>query len=1253
MLFQLKTWLNRQRQFRRWGLTSPGANRRASHRRACRLPPFVEWLEERTLPAALLAVTPISWNVIGLDSNNVNAGPNRFLVGARVTNTGDTTATNVQVDYAWDSNNTLINLESRPGQSIPTLAAGASADFYYNVVVTRDAAAYNTARRYHISASADGVAAVSTPSPRELYIEKILSQNRNSDLSISGPATVQVGGTYTYHLTSSSSPGGYDELESFLTFSVNYRIVSIATTYTTPVGGTNDKIYADSGGWQNDPTSANYLSAVGPVNPLYPGGVGGIINTDFTVTILSAGNVSVTGLILDHSGGSFHYNADVGTLSQNITAVDDPPVANDDSAVTDENSAVAVNVAANDTDPNNNLDPPTVQVSSGPAHGTAVVNPASGIVTYTPNANFRGVDSFTYTIRDAGGNESNPATVSITVNPVNQAPVNTVPGTQLTPQNVARVFSTGNGNAISVADVDAFANAVEVTLTATNGTIALNGLAGLTLLAGNGTADASVTVLGTIASINAALDGLSFQPTPNFNGAATLTIATDDLGNTGAGGPLSASSSVTINVTQVNQPPVNTVPGTQTILAGQSLVFSPSNGNALSVFDVDAGGNAIVTTLSVPAGTGMLTATAAAGVTITGNNGNVVTLTGAQSAINSALNGLTYAPSAAASGANVTLTITTNDQGNSGTGGPQSATNTVTLRVAPINQPPVNTVPGAQTLNENTSLVFAGAAQIAVADPDAGSATVQVTLSVGKGTLTLSGTSGLTFISGSGTANSSMTFLGTLTALNNALNNLRYTPGVNVFGADTLTITTNDLGNTGSGGPKSATSTVAMTIVQINQAPVVTVPTGAGYVQFTAFNQSVVFSRATGNPMSVADVDAGNANVTVTLTITPPSPTTKYVLTLASTAGLIVSGNGTMGTVVTLTGPLSAINVALDGLNFNPGNDKTGVFVLTVNANDNGNSGAGGPLTDTKTVSIDAEKTVGGGAYQDQAPVNAINDVSISPTPPSYTTTVNTPLTFSTATNRRLTSNDPDAGTATTYKVTLSVTHGVLTVPPLPPTDTTTIITGNGTAAVTLTGIAFNINNALNGLVFTPATGFSGTATLTIVSNDQGNQGALPNGVSGLTDTDSISISISGNASPVNTVPASQVLPENTPFAPSTLVFSTGNNNALSVADPAATASSDQVTLSVADGILTLGSTTGLTVSGNNTGTVTFAGTLANINAALAGLTYTPTLHYNGADSLQFTTTDTDGLSASSSVALTVTPVNDPPTLAAPGAQSL
>src|SRR5207249_2769586 len=85
-----------------------------------------------------------------------------------------------------------------------------------------------------------------------------------------------------------------------------------------------------------------------------------------------------------------------------------------------------------------------------------------------------------------------------------------------------------------------------------------------------------------------------------------------------------------------------------------------------------------------------------------------------------------------------------------------------------------------------------------------------------------SGTSGLTFSSGDGTADAAMTFTGTLANLNNALVGLSYQPTANYNGSDTLTIATNDQGNTGSGGALSDTETVALTVTAVNDAPVAT-----------------------------------------------------------------------------------------------------------------------------------------------------------------------------------------------------------------------------------------------------------------------------------------------------------------------------------------------------------------------------------------------------------------------------------------------
>ena len=87
---------------------------------------------------------------------------------------------------------------------------------------------------------------------------------------------------------------------------------------------------------------------------------------------------------------------------------------------------------------------------------------------------------------DTQGAEGTVAgTTNITVfDAVNDPPVNTVPGSQTTLEDTALVFSTGNGNAISISDPDAGAADVQVQLTGTNGTISLAQTTGLSFTDG-------------------------------------------------------------------------------------------------------------------------------------------------------------------------------------------------------------------------------------------------------------------------------------------------------------------------------------------------------------------------------------------------------------------------------------------------------------------------------------------------------------------------------------------------------------------------------------------------------------------------------------------------------------------------------------------------------------------------------------------------------------------------------------------------
>src|SRR5207248_6043171 len=115
---------------------------------------------------------------------------------------------------------------------------------------------------------------------------------------------------------------------------------------------------------------------------------------------------------------------------------------------------------------------------------------------------------------------------------------------------------------------------MRVTLTAANGTLTLPSVNGLTFTVGDGTADATMTFTGTKNTINQRLNGLVFTPTPNFDGATTLTITTDDQGNNGSGGTQSDTDAINITVNGVNDAPVNSVPAAQTANEDTTPAFS-------------------------------------------------------------------------------------------------------------------------------------------------------------------------------------------------------------------------------------------------------------------------------------------------------------------------------------------------------------------------------------------------------------------------------------------------------------------------------------------------------------------------------------------------------------------------------------------------------------------------------------------------------------------------------------------------------
>jgi len=123
----------------------------------------------------------------------------------------------------------------------------------------------------------------------------------------------------------------------------------------------------------------------------------------------------------------FTYHANDGTVNSAAPATvsitvaaapaNQPPVANDDFATAQRGTTgIVINLTANDTDPDGNLDPTSVTVGTLSARGGAITNLGNGSVVYVPpRRNFRGTDTFPYTVADDLGAISNEATVQVNV----------------------------------------------------------------------------------------------------------------------------------------------------------------------------------------------------------------------------------------------------------------------------------------------------------------------------------------------------------------------------------------------------------------------------------------------------------------------------------------------------------------------------------------------------------------------------------------------------------------------------------------------------------------------------------------------------------------------------------------------------------------------------------------------------------------------------------------------------------------------
>ncbi len=241
---------------------------------------------------------------------------------------------------------------------------------------------------------------------------------------------------------------------------------------------------------------------------------------------------SFTYTISDGNGGSAS-----ATVNITVTPVNDNPSAAADAVTGAEDSGTTfINVLANDTIAPDVGETLRVTAVSSAAHGTTAFTAAG--VSYTPNADFNGVDSFIYTISDGNGGSAS-ATVAVTITPVNDVP-------SALPQSLTTAEDTAKSFLLAASDIDGDALSFTITATPTHG------------------------VLSTT-------HGLTYTPAANYNGPDSFTFKVND------GTVDSAEATVTISVTAVNDGPQLASPGNKLVNEMELLAFT------LSASDVDTG----------------------------------------------------------------------------------------------------------------------------------------------------------------------------------------------------------------------------------------------------------------------------------------------------------------------------------------------------------------------------------------------------------------------------------------------------------------------------------------------------------------------------------------------------------------------------------------------------------------------------------------------------------------------------------------
>ena len=863
----------------------------------------------------------------------------------------------------------------------------------------------------------------------------------------------------------------------------------------------------------------------------------------------------------------------------------------------------------------------TALVANDAAHLTLTgAGTASQTIKVTPNQDannvLNGPATITLTATDAHG-ASSTRTFTVTVTAVNDAPVLGGASTTLNAINEDVAATSNNGTLVSdlianggagfITDVDGPAALQGIAVTAngtttngaweysTNGgsswTSFTSGTAPSNTTARLLTANASTRVRFNVSTgnFNGTVPGLTFRAWDQTSGTAGSTASTSTNGGGTAFSTTTATSSIVVNA--VNDTPSFTIGGNRSVaedagaqsFTGQATSISPGPANEAGQavdFIVTNSNNSLFSTQPAISPTGVLTFTSAAD----------------------------------ANGA-ATVTVRIHDDGGTANGGTDtSASQTFTITVTAVNDAPVNAVPGAETTHQDNPLTFSigSANRLTVTDVDIASGTVTATVSVLHGTVTLGSTAGVT-VTGNGSASVQLT--GVPSSVNNALDGLVYQPTPAYSGPETLTMLSNDNGNTGSGGAKTDSDTVAITVTP-NLSPV------ANADLYTTIEDTalVLPSSGAGSPVE-NDTDPENDTLSVSAVSSPVGGSVVLSagqITFTPAADLCGPGAGQFGYTVadgnggTATGlvvvDITCVNDAPVGVadSYSVAEDGTrsvaapGVLGNDTDADGNPLTAAllTGPSHSTTSFTLNAD-----GSF-DYTPVADYYG------PDSFTYTVSDGLLTSTATVSLTVTPVNDAPVAHGDSATLaedSVDFPVDVLANDTDADNLTAPYNTGLTVVSVSDPAHgSATSTPASVAYTPNPNFNGSDSFTYVVCDA----ALA------CDSQTVDVTVT----PVPDAPA--------PVA-----------DTATVAEDSAASSVDVLANDVDPDNLSAPFNGGLTV--------TAAGPAAHGTVAVAGdglsVSYAPVADFNGSDSFRYTVCDAELTCTVATVSVTVTPVNDAP----------